>query len=99
MSLRVSSVTPRFFASVTLSPSAINAGSTSRETYTSTNAPALAALQTDMNLVVNQITTQTGLFLLGARVSAAGTLQLDWWNSTNGSITPTASQEIRIVSC
>jgi hypothetical protein len=92
MALRVGSVTPRFFASVTVSPSAVNANSTSRETYT------VNGLATDMCLYVNQISTQTGLFLVAARVSAANTLQLDWWNSTGASITPTASQEIRVVA-
>jgi hypothetical protein len=92
MALRVGSVTPRYFASITLSPSAINGNSTSRETYT------VNGLATDMCLYVNQISTQAGLFLLGARVSAANTLQLDWWNSNVGSITPTTSQEIRVVA-
>lgn len=91
MALRVGTVTPRYFASLTLSPSAVNANSVSRETYT------VAGLQTDMLVQVNQIATQTGLILMAARVSAANTLQLDWWNSTGGSITPTASQEIRII--
>lgn len=97
MALRVGTVTPRYFASLTLSPSAINANSTSRETYAAAQDPKITGLQTDMLVQVNQISTQNGLFLLGARVSAANTLQLDWWNSTGGSITPTAAQEIRII--
>ncbi len=91
MSLRVGTVTPRYFASLTLSPSQINANSTARETYTVTG------LQTDMLVAVNQITVTAGVYLIGARVSAANTLQLDWWNSTGGNLTPTASQEIRII--
>ncbi len=91
MSLRVGTVTPRYFASLTLSPGQINGNSTARETYTVTG------LQTDMLVQVNQITVTAGVYVLGCRVSAANTLQLDWWNSTGGALTPTASQEVRII--
>lgn len=90
--LRTGSVTARLAQNLVISPSAIPGNTTARETYT------LNGLQTDMAVVVNQLTVTAGVYLIGARVSAANTLQLDWWNSTGGSLTPTASQTVYVVA-
>lgn len=93
MSLRVGSVTPRFFGIATVSPSPVSANSQLTETYT------VNGLQTDMMIVVNQeqANIQAGLALVSPLVSAANTLKLTWINSTSSPITPTASQTIKVV--
>lgn len=92
MSLRVGSVTPRFVLSQNISPTAVAANSTSLETFTVTG------LATDMILLVNMPSLDAGVVLLSAIVSAKDTMKLSFINLTNGSITPTASQEARIVA-
>jgi len=90
--LRVGSVTPRLFQTVTVSPALINANSLSVETYT------VNGLQTDMITLTHQQITQAGIVLLHSRVSAANTLEVTWFNGTSGSITPTAGQFLDLVA-
>lgn len=90
--LRVGSVTPRFFQSINISPSLITANTVAHETY------AVVGLATDMAVHVDEPVRQTGIQLLGGRVSAVNTLELDWWNTSGGSITPTPNQEIHVVA-
>lgn len=92
MSLRVGSVTPRFVLSQNISPSAIAANSTSLETFTVTG------LTTDMQLNVTMPSLDAGVVLLSAIPSAKDVMKLSLINMTNASITPTASQEARIVA-
>ena len=97
MSLRVGTVTPRYFASLTLTPAASTGTTVSSETYTTTSDKKIAGLQTDMLVVVNQVTTSTGLACLGARCNTINTLTIDWLNLSGGTVTP-SSQEIRVVA-
>ena len=92
MSLRVGSVTPRLFASTTISPTAVGTSTYSTQTFT------VKGLQTDMCVVVNQIVPDTGVLMTGARVSAANTLSLDFFNTTAASVSPASAQEIRLVA-
>jgi hypothetical protein len=92
MALRVGTVTPRYFASLTVSPAQVNANTTASQTFT------VQGLTTDMLVVVNQVSPTAGVWMLGARVSAANTLQVDFQNTTGGNLTPTASQEFRVVA-
>jgi hypothetical protein len=92
MALRVGTVTPRYFASLTVSPAQVNANTTASQTFT------VQGLTTDMLVVVNQVSPTSGVWMLGARVSAANTLQLDFQNTTGGNLTPTAGQELRVVA-
>ena len=48
-------------------------------------------------VVVNKPTHQTGLGIVGARVSAANTLAITFSNPTAAGITPTASEIYRVV--
>lgn len=93
MSLRVGTVTPRYFASLTLTPVAVaTTNGVASQTFT------VQGLQTDMLVVVNENTTRTaGVWLVAARVSAANTLELDFFNATGGSLTPAAG-EYRVVA-
>ncbi len=91
MALRVGTVTPRYFASLTLSPSSVGSGTTASQTFT------VNGLATDMLVCVNKISTDANIFLVGARVSAANTLQLDFQNISTAA-TPTAAQEFRVVA-
>ncbi len=89
--LRVGSGSYQFVQRITLSPSAINANSISVETFTVTG------VDTDMNFVVSCPNLNAGLFILDATCATVNVLTLTIWNSTNGSITPTASSVFRVV--
>lgn len=92
MALRVGTVTPRYFASLTLSPASVAAATAASQNFT------VAGLQTDMLVVVNKMFADANLFLTGSRVSAANTLTLDFYNASGGVITGSASQEFRVVA-
>lgn len=74
-------------ASVTLSPALIVLNTTAEQTFT---VPGL--LPGDVIISVNKPTTQAGLGIVNARVSAADTIGITFSNNTGSSITPTASQ-------
>lgn len=91
MALRTGSVTARLATSATLNPSSVPANNFSTETFT------VKGLQTDMCLDVNAPSLETGLVLVNKFVSAADTLKMTFWNTTNAAIDP-ASQEFRVVA-
>lgn len=70
-----------------LTPSAVSANTTAEQTFTVTG------LQVgDFIGGINKPTTQAGLGIVNARVSAANTLAIAFSNNTAGSITPTAGE-------
>jgi hypothetical protein len=74
--------------SLTLSPAAIGATTTSEQTFSATG---IGLLTTDL-VVVNKATSNAGIIIGNARVSAADTLAIDFSNISTGTLTPTASQ-------
>ena len=68
----------------TLTPAAVNATSGSEQTF---SVPGL--LVGDI-VVVNPPAFQAGLIIAHARVTAADTLAIAWYNATAGSLTPTS---------
>jgi hypothetical protein len=93
MTLRVGSVTPRFVATLTLSPAAVGTGPVvAAQDFT------VAGLKTDMLIhIQSQATEQAGLGIVGARVSAANTLTVNFLNTTTAPITPTAASTYFVV--
>lgn len=73
---------------LTLSPAAIGATTTSEQTFASTG---IGLLTTDL-VLVNKATSNSGIIIGNARVSAADTLAIDFANISAGTLTPTASQ-------
>lgn len=71
---------------VSLSPAIVGANTTSEQTFTVTGAAV------GQFVYVNKPTAQTGLGIVGARVSAANTVAINFGNFTGGGITPTASE-------
>lgn len=81
----------RFYSvPVTLSPAAITANTAAEQTFTVTG------LKTTDIVNVNKPTAQTGLGIVGCRVSAADTLAITFGNFLGTSITPTASEIYRL---
>lgn len=75
--------------SVTSDPASIGAGLVVAHTFTATGA------KTDNSLVVvNMPSLETNVCIVGARVTAANTIEVRLYNPTAGAINP-ASQEIR----
>lgn len=74
------------------SPVAVTANTTSTQTFTVTGLTT-----TDM-VIVTKPTEQTGLAIVGARVSSANTLSITFANVTGASITPTAAETYRILA-
>lgn len=72
--------------SVTLSPAEVAINTSAEQTFT------VSGLKVGDFVAVNKPTTQAGLGIVGARVSAANTLAITFANVTGGAITPTASQ-------
>lgn len=68
----------------TLNPAAVAANTTSAQTFTVTG------LSTQDVVVVNKPSHTAGLGIVGARVSAANTLEITFMNTTAGSIDPPA---------
>jgi hypothetical protein len=80
--------------------------------YASTQTPTLVApnttgeramtvtgvLATDMVAVINKPTTQAGLLVGTARVSAANTIQVTFGNDTAATITPTAGETYDVIT-
>jgi hypothetical protein len=73
---------------LTLSPAAIGATTTSEQTFASTG---IGLLTTDL-VVVNKASSNPGIIIGNARVSATDTLAIDFSNISAGTLTPTASQ-------
>lgn len=73
--------------SATLSPAAVAAATVVEQTFT-----GITGLSPGMIVQVNKPTTQAGLGVLSARVSAANTLAITFINPTAATITPTASE-------
>lgn len=76
--------------SAVLSPASVAAATVAEQTFTVTG------LDVGMVVAVNKPTTQTGLAIAGARVSAKNTLALQFVNPTAAAITPTASETYQI---
>ena len=74
--------------SITLSPSVVAPNTVAEQTFASTG---IGLLTTDQ-VTVSKPTTQAGLGIVNARVSAADTLALAFINATAATITPTASE-------
>lgn len=72
--------------SVTLSPGIVAANTTAEQTFT------VSGLQTGDFVNVIKPSTQAGLGIVNARVSAANTLAIAFINATSATITPTASE-------
>jgi hypothetical protein len=73
---------------LTLSPAAIGATTTSEQTFAATG---IGLLTTDL-VVVNKASSNPGIIIGNARVSAADTLAIDFSNISAGTLTPTAAQ-------
>lgn len=78
---------------VTLSPATIATTTSAEQTFTVTG------LKLHDFVWVNKPTTQAGLCIVGARVSAADTLAITFANVTSGTLTPTASQVYTLFRC
>lgn len=70
--------------SVAVTPASVGANTTSEQTFTVTG------LTTNDHITVNKPTHQTGLGIVGARVSAANTAAITYMNTTGGAIVPTS---------
>lgn len=77
----------------TQSPSAVGPNTSAEKAMTVTGV-----LSTDMVAVVNKPTTQAGLIVGTARVSAANTVQVTFGNDTAATITPTATETYDIIT-
>lgn len=81
-----------YVVTATLSPAQVAANTSAEQTFT------VPGLKTgDVLLSVTKPTTQAGLGIVGARISAADTLALNFMNNTGSPITPTASQTYKVV--
>ena len=86
MSYNLGNIVKASVISVTLSPALVAANTTAEQTFT------VNGLQIADWVGVSKPTTQAGLAVTGARVSAANTLAIAFGNFTASGITPTASQ-------
>lgn len=75
---------------VPLSPAAVGANTTAEQTFT------VIGLQTTDEVQVTKPTTQAGLGIVNARVSAQDTLAITFSNNTGAGITPTAGETYKI---
>lgn len=78
--------------SVTLSPAAVGANTTTEQTFT---VPGVRS--TDFLMAVSKPTSQAGLGIANERVSAANTVAITFSNNTAGAITPTASETYQLL--
>lgn len=83
---------PRAYDTGSISPSAVTKFTSAEQTFTVTGL-----LTTDA-VVVNKPTSQAGLGVAGARVTALNTLGITFINATSASITPTASEVYKVVA-
>lgn len=75
---------------VTLDPSSVPASSLQAETFT------VNGLRVNQPVIVSKQTNESGLALVSARVTAANTLELVFFNATAGAVNP-ASQDFLVV--
>lgn len=78
-----------FDATVQLDPAIVPKKAVQVETFT------ISGLTSNMRVIVDAPTLESGLFLLDAEASATDTLKLTFWNNTNAPINP-ASQDFVI---
>ncbi|CAB4121127.1 hypothetical protein UFOVP154_30 [uncultured Caudovirales phage] len=78
---------------VTLSPATVATTTSAEQTFT------VQGLRLHDFVWVNKPTTQAGLCIVGARVSAADTLAITFANVTSGTLTPTGSQVYTVFRC
>jgi hypothetical protein len=76
----------------TLSPASVAANTSAEQTFT------VPGLTVGGVVYVNKPTAQAGLGIVGARISAANTLAINFGNFTASPIVPTASEVYNIVS-
>lgn len=76
--------------SVTFSPASVAANTTVEQTVTVTG------LLVGDFVFINKPTTQAGIGICGARVSAANQIAIAFNNNTAGAIVPTASESYRV---
>lgn len=80
-----------FMLQTVLSPAQVAINTTAEQTFT------VNGLLTSDVVLVQKPTSQAGLGIVGARVSAANTLAITWANVTGGALTPTASETYVLV--
>jgi len=86
-------ITGIFVQNATLTVASVAANASAEQTF------AVANLGTaDIIIGVQKPTTNAGIVIGGARVSAAGTIAINFANVTTAGITPTASQVYQIAS-
>lgn len=78
--------------SVTLSPAAVQANTTTEQLFTATGVRVGEVVQ------VNKPSTQAGLDIAGARVSANNQIGITFMNNTGTTITPTAAEAYTVFS-
>lgn len=76
----------------TLTPASVAANTTAEQSLTVGTTAGNGPLTTDFVAALNKPTTQAGLGIHSARISAANTLQFVYSNDTAAALTPTASQ-------
>ncbi len=90
LSLATGNVAQVYVLGVALTPAAVAANTTAEQTFTVTG------LLVGDFVEVNKPTTQAGIGIANARVSAANTLALAFSNNTAGSLTPTAAEVYQV---
>lgn len=78
---------------LTITPASCAANTTAEQTFT------ITGLQVGDVVNVNKPTSQAGLGVVGARVSAANTIAITFSNNTASPITPTASEVYVVNVC
>lgn len=78
---------------LTISPAIVAANTTAEQTF------ALTGLAVGDVVNVNKPTSQAGLGVVGARVSAASTIAITFSNNTAAGITPTAAETYVVNVC
>lgn len=80
---------------LTISPASVGANTTSEQTFTLSGL----LLASDSIVSVSKPTHQTGLGIVGWRVSADDTIAITFMNNTGSPIVPTASQTYKVHIC
>lgn len=88
-------LTAIFRASAALTPVAVAANTSAEQTF---NPAAFASFVTGDTVIVNKPTAQAGLGIVGARISANGTLAITFGNFTAAPITPTAGEAYAVTA-
>lgn len=80
------------YYSITISPTIINAGTCSEQTFTVTG------VKVGDVITVNKPTQQAGLGVAACRASAANQIAITFFNPTAGNITPTAGEVYKVLA-